>query len=207
MASASFFSLAAFSIMALLATERRDPLDAPEPCCCLRLMIWSWRNCERWPYSSLPSWLVETPGSLTHLLLLTKADEPTFLLFPDELGSMLLRPPQLYWSCCMALSPRSAQLSPARDLMSAGNIDEKLLTVSEAATDLNSAEPCEEKLREPTMKLRLRLMPRTCTMSTTSILTAARRFLTESGVQRETAATELKLSWTSLSSRIYEHQM
>jgi hypothetical protein len=52
--------------------------------------------------------------------------------------------------------------------------------------------------------LRARFSPLTCTMSTTSLLTAINRLLTDSGVVRQTAAIELKLSCTSFSSRIYK---
>ena len=80
---------------------------------------------------------------------------------------------------------------PALDLISEGNIEEKLLTASRAVLDLNSTLPVAPKASDPTMKFMLTMLPRTWTNSTTSDFTAAKRLFTESGVQRDTAAMEL----------------
>jgi len=80
---------------------------------------------------------------------------------------------------------------PALDLISAGTFDEKLLTESNAAADLNSTEPVGLKQSAPTMNYIETMLPRTWTKSTTSALTAAKRLFTESGVHRATAAIVL----------------
>jgi len=188
-------------MMALLATERLLDLELLFLARCFRLTIYSWRNCERWPYSSPGPCSLAEVGSRTHLLLFWKACCFRALA---ELLTLAERPPTLCWSCCMARRPRSAWLSPARERISAGSIYEKLLTASAAGADLNSTLPVEERFSWPTIKLRARFSPLTCTMSTTSLLTAINRLLTDSGVVRQTAAIELKLSCTSFSSRIYK---
>lgn len=186
----SCLTLAAYSMIALFALERLLPVILL--CLLLRLEIWSYRNLDKWPYSSVPS-SYEVRPSFIHFFLFVNADPPVVLFFALLAAAELLAASRLvlllYWSCIplMDLSPWETW-----ERMSAGSMEVKVLMVSRFAfPDLNSAVPEALSDNWPTMKFRLREWFLFLTKSITSSLTLVKSPLTLSGVHLQTEAIEL----------------